>query len=438
MIMPTFFPLQWGAPFLGLIAFLCMAPHSRGEEIEIPDKWLEGAIRVQLGQWEGDSFLWDYDSAPPLTQADMERLTTLRIETGPVVSLEGLQAAVNLEALECFGLAIEGGLWGPGVHAFQPVLGGDESVLQVEAVAGGGQMDVNFSPLLALPKLRRLALHGNGLGSVATLEDQESLEILDLSENLIEPALLEETLAALPNLRELHLRSNFIETFSPSVELHGLDVLDLSFNPLTTVELPESWWGLKVLGLNSTQVWETTLLQHLTQLEVLEVGDSPSVPWRDLYTAMPPLKSLDLSGHGILGTFALEDALLHGLESLNLDGNFLSEMPESHRAAITRGSSPATVADLIFVGDPSEMAPQPTPDPVSKGPLAISSIGEGMRLLVNGLAGDVVIESSRDLSQWNTVATLTLSEDPALVPVHQLGKVQFFRARFLTSRNAGD
>lgn len=164
-----------------------------------------------------------------------------------------------------------------------------------------------------VPVLKRLYLDRNQLQSVPT-DLPVSLEELRLDNNLLE-TMSEAAWAQCPSLLVLSLSNNILGNRSGSLPpgalspLHNLRTLNLDYNQLASVplELPLSIKELYLRG------------NHLEQLS------------RGVFNGISQMLVLDLSANRLKSKGLLRDSLLNAthLESLNLEGNKLKQVPQN-------------------------------------------------------------------------------------------------------------
>lgn len=229
-----------------MILGLVYAPLSLTQTVEIPDPAFEIAIRKQLAPLATDE----------LTVADMERLTVLDarllirgLYLPPIRSLEGIEAAMNLEEIDL----------------------------------SGGNLEISdLSPLSDLPKLKRIILAwnptynvlqndlvGKPLTTLSLPEGFINLEELDLSSQSITQLQLPESL---PNLRKLDLGGNPLVDWDLPKNLTNLEILDLTGNKLESMRIPSSLKKLRILRLPNNELTQPDLPDSLPNLEFLYLG----------------------------------------------------------------------------------------------------------------------------------------------------------------------
>ncbi|XP_008398805.1 podocan-like protein 1 [Poecilia reticulata] len=164
-----------------------------------------------------------------------------------------------------------------------------------------------------IPVLKRLYLDRNQLQSLPT-DLPVSLEELRLDNNLLE-MMSEAAWAQCPSLLVLSLSNNSLGNRSGSLppgalsSLHNLRTLNLGYNRLASapLELPLSIKELYLRG------------NHLEQLS------------RGVFNGISQMLVLDLSANRLKSKGLLRDSLLNAthLESLNLEGNKLKQVPQN-------------------------------------------------------------------------------------------------------------
>src|SRR5262245_30188221 len=167
----------------------CLAVPTLAQEVLIPDPALNAAIRDALSKPTG-----------PLTQQDMLALTNLSAGGRQIRSVEGLQAARNLQILDL-----------------------DSNSLTNFPIAG------------ALTNLTILDLFNNRLSSFLLSNPPLRLAILDLGFNSLSQCSIP---AGMTNLDTLFLQFNSLTNFNFPTGLTRLTQLDLSGNRLTGVAIP--------------------------------------------------------------------------------------------------------------------------------------------------------------------------------------------------------
>lgn len=237
----------------GLVFFL--VPGLTAQTVQFADPLIEEAVREALDQPSG-----------AITQERMGSLITLRKDGFPerkVVNLEGLQHAVNLQALYLPRNAITD-------------LGPIAGLANLTALDVRENEISDFSPLASTSGMRFLAVTRNPYSSLGFLSYFPNLTRLMIGGGQV-PASAYTVLSGFPNLVELYLE--FADISDPGFlgSLSGLQILGLSFNrirdlaPLRLAEKP----GLHTLYLYQNDLGLEQILgaklEELSALRVLDV-----------------------------------------------------------------------------------------------------------------------------------------------------------------------
>ncbi len=259
-------------------------------EPDIPDANLRAAIKIAMGKVSDD----------PLTDFEMAFLSELEAPNSNIRDLTGLELATSLTSLD----------------------------LGTELVSGEGYVNSNhisdFSTILGLTNLTRLALGGNSISDLSVLSGAISgltnLERLYLDNNNISDL---SPLSGLTNLEWLYLDNNSISDLSSLSGLTNLANLSLSHNSISDLS-PLS--GLT----NLVRLW----LYHNTISDVSALSELPRLRWLYLYnnnisdvsalSGLTNLTSLRLSSNNISDISALSG--LTNLTSLTLSSNNISDV----------------------------------------------------------------------------------------------------------------
>ena len=210
----------------------CVSP------VVIPDDTLETALREALGKSEGALTCEDL--------ASLERLDTQGVDS--VFSLEGLQFAVNLTALNLDLNEVSD--LGPlaGLVNLETLLLGGNNISDISPLANltnlqDLRLDVNdisdIGPLANLTKLTNLRLTDNAIGDLSPLRGLTSLEDLQIEDNEVSDL---SPLEGLTTLERVSLEDNDISEIGALVNNVGLssgDAVFLSGNPLSDQALED-------------------------------------------------------------------------------------------------------------------------------------------------------------------------------------------------------
>ncbi len=273
-------------------------PETCTNPVEIPDEALETALRVELGKPEGD-----------LTCEDLASLTELNYngsneEIASIGSLEGLQYAVNLEALNLFG---------NDVSDLSPL----QNLITLTVLNLSGNMITDISPLQNLTNLTELDLSNNGR---LDREADTRQELSDIS-----------PLQSLTKLTSLNLGTNgrigntldgTISDISPLGNLTNLTFLELGGNDVSDISPLRNLTNLTELSLFNNELTDLGGLQDLTNLTELNIGTNELENDLDGLQNLTNLVRLDASDSGVVDIGALQN--LTRLSVLNLGNDTLT------------------------------------------------------------------------------------------------------------------
>ena len=302
------------------------------EVVSIPDPNLAAAIRQEIGG--------------SITTHTLLNLTKLKVYSGGIKNLTGLEHAHNLRELDL----------------------GHNSITDISALAGltqltglvlGGNNISNISALAGLTQLTDLDLRSNNITDISALAELKYLTWLDLGFNSIMDI---SALAELKYLVSLDLVFNSITDISPLAELKKLPGLDLGHNNITDIsalaELKQLDGRLALSDNNITDISALAELKYLTWLELsnnnitdisalaelkyltglkLRRGDISDV---SALAELRQLKHLELPWNNISDVSALAE--LRQLKHLELTGNNISDVSPLEKLNLTgtRGNHP--------------------------------------------------------------------------------------------------
>ncbi|MEF2968667.1 leucine-rich repeat domain-containing protein [Paenibacillus sp. M1] len=194
----------------------------------IPDKNLEQAIRIELNKPTGT-----------ITEQDLASLTSLYPEDSEkkVVSLTGLEYAVNMESLMLPGLGI-----------------------------------TSIEPLKNLRKVTFLALNGNQISEMEPLQEMKQLKQLIIDANNIEKL---DALSGLTNLTDLLIGHNRIKDLSPIQTLTKLNWLIINDNQIQSLEPLRNHPNLEYLYIENNQIQDISVLTSLPKLKEVSLSNNP-------------------------------------------------------------------------------------------------------------------------------------------------------------------
>lgn len=210
-----------------LLCFVSI-PSAFAETPLISDKNLEQAIRIELKKPTG-----------LITKEDLQTMISLYPDDPgqKIISLSGLEYAVNLESLMLPGLGI-----------------------------------TNIEPLKKLHKVTFLALSGNQITQIEPLQELSQLEQLVIDSNNIEKL---DALAGLTNLTDLLIGDNQLKDLSPIQSLVKLKWLDISDNQIQSLEPLRDHPELEHLYFENNQVQDISVLTSLPKLKEVSLSNNP-------------------------------------------------------------------------------------------------------------------------------------------------------------------
>ena len=219
--------------------------------VAFEDGALEALTREALGLAGGDS----------LTCANLAQLDELDASAAGIMSLVGMQNAVNLVSLDIGANQI--GNFGPLAS-----LGALRSLF----APTNGIVDISW--MQGLTELRFVDLAENSIADTGPLAGLAQLFLIDLSHNDITDL---GGLSGLTLLRFLYLDGNAIDDVEPLAGLAGLGTLFLSDNPVSDISPLAALFNLTALHLSAAQLTDLGPLSGLTVLSYVDVSGNPGV-----------------------------------------------------------------------------------------------------------------------------------------------------------------
>ena len=295
---------------------------ARAQEVNIPDTNLRTVLEKALGK----------DAGAPITQAEMETLTSLDGSSGNISNLSGIELAKNLTDLSLFNNQLSDISPLAGLTNLRNLSLSYNQLSDISPLAGltnltdmglGNNQVSDISPLAGLTNLTRLYLDNNQLSDISHLAGLTNLPYLYLSNNQVSDI---SHLAGLTNLRDLRLSNNQVSDISHLAGLTNLTRLWLSNNPLSDISHLAGLTNLTYLNLGNNQVSDISPLAGLTNLRDLRLDNNP-------LSDISPLAGLT------------------NLTFLNLDNNQVSD-----RATLARLTTQTVV---YFTGNPAFNTPGP-------------------------------------------------------------------------------
>lgn len=283
-------------------------------------------IKTDTCQWRGV----ECDSEDRVTGLTLSGLRRTRIgQIQPQFAVDSLPNLTSLTRFNASGFALPGSIpdW------FGERLG----ALRIIDLRYAWLVGPIPSSLGGLTKLQSLLLSGNSLsGSVpASLSKLSELAILDLSRNSLTGSVPPE-LSLLGNLTTLDLSSNFFSGAIPSglSDISGLRSLNLSDNSLSGTIPTELRELLKLVEFNLSMNFlsgsfpvEFMAMKNLSIVDFSDNGLEGHLP-EDLFSSLPELRTLVLSGNKFDGNVSGEFWSSPNLKLLNIsNNNFTGELP---------------------------------------------------------------------------------------------------------------
>jgi Leucine-rich repeat (LRR) protein len=256
------------------------------------DKQLENAVRLQLEKPIGT-----------ITELDMQQLTNLDASYQNIVSLTGLQFAVNLEELY---------LEGNQINDLFPV----NYLTKLRKLSVGHNELTSLAPIADLLLLSELHAESNKLNSISDVKNLTNLSVLNVDRNGITDLT---PLSNLTNLMELQLSHNQFSDIETLTKLRQLSWVNVIGNPLNESANPI----IQQLETNGVvvdfQPYDTTPIifedSNLERALREELHISPPLRIGDLHG----IHELNLNNKGITSLKGLEHAT--NLQYLYLSSN---------------------------------------------------------------------------------------------------------------------
>ena len=296
----------------------------------IPDEELARIVRRALGLDSND---------PPLSADDMLRLKTLKAKNGRIVSLSGLEYAINLTELD---------LWNNDISDVSPL----------STLTNLRTLNLTYNPiselsLSGLTNLTELVLGGGALRSPiskVSLSDLPNLTKLQLG-----PLFQELSLSNLPKLElsgiiRLNLKNGFKLSVSDMPQITTLDFTDHSISEVSLSDLPQltklTFYDNNISEVSLSGMPKLTELRFFSNNSISEVSLSGTPQLTELYlddnniseVSLPDLPQLTTLTLRYTNLSALSLPYLPQLTTLTLVGNNLvtvSELSLPHLPQLT-------------------------------------------------------------------------------------------------------
>ena len=287
----------------GLVSPVTILGYTIGGVIEpviFMDASMEQAIRAALG----------YDQSHVLYTNDLWQITELEVPSD-AMTLEDLIYLTYLENLTVNGRNMSNLQDFAGLNHRKKL---DLSGCHFPADS--------LKTIASLPHLKELNLSNCSLSTLSGLENAESLEILDISNNTIRNL---EPLSNMSALSELYLQHNAVTNLTVVGGLPELTVLDVSYNALTSIAPLTGNVRLTKLNAANNQIGDVSAAASLPMLAELNL-DYNSLTDISGLSGCASLKTLTVSNNQLSGIDALSG--MSTLEHLDFSYNSVSSLPD--------------------------------------------------------------------------------------------------------------
>ena len=180
----------------------------------------------------------------------------------------------------------------------------------------------SLKTIASLPHLKELNLSNCSLSTLSGLENAESLEILDISNNTIRNL---EPLSNMSALSELYLQHNAVANLTVVGGLPELTVLDVSYNALTSIAPLTGNVRLTKLNASNNQIGDVSAAASLPMLAELNLDYNGLTDISGL-SGCASLKTLTVSNNQLSSIDALSG--MNTLERLDFSYNSVSSLPD--------------------------------------------------------------------------------------------------------------
>ena len=287
----------------GLVSPVTILGYTIGGVIEpviFMDASMEQAIRAALG----------YDQSHVLYTNDLWQITELEVPSD-AMTLEDLIYLTYLENLTVNGRNMSNLQDFAGLNHLKKL---DLSGCRFPADS--------LKTIASLPHLKELNLSNCSLSTLSGLENAESLEILDISNNTIRNL---EPLSNMSALSELYLQHNAVTNLTVVGGLPELTVLDVSYNALTSIAPLTGNVRLTKLNAANNQIGDVSAAASLPMLAELNL-DYNSLTDISGLSGCASLKTLTVSNNQLSSIDALSG--MSTLERLDFSYNSVSSLPD--------------------------------------------------------------------------------------------------------------
>ncbi len=287
----------------GLVSPVTILGYTIGGVIEpviFMDASMEQAIRAALG----------YDQSHVLYTNDLWQITELEVPSD-AMTLEDLIYLTYLENLTVNGRNMSNLQDFSGLNHLKKL---DLSGCRFPADS--------LKTIASLPHLKELNLSNCSLSTLSGLENAESLEILDISNNTIRNL---EPLSNMSALSELYLQHNAVANLTVVGGLPELTVLDVSYNALTSIAPLTGNVRLTKLNASNNQIGDVSAAASLPMLAELNLDYNGLTDISGL-SGCASLKTLTVSNNQLSSIDALSG--MNTLERLDFSYNSVSSLPD--------------------------------------------------------------------------------------------------------------
>lgn len=287
----------------GLVSPVTILGYTIGGVIEpviFMDASMEQAIRAALG----------YDQSHVLYTNDLWQITELEVPSD-AMTLEDLIYLTYLENLTVNGRNMSNLQDFAGLNHLKKL---DLSGCRFPADS--------LKTIASLPHLKELNLSNCSLSTLSGLENAESMEILDISNNTIRNL---EPLSNMSALSELYLQHNAVANLTVVGGLPELTVLDVSYNALTSIAPLTGNVRLTKLNAANNQIGDVSAAASLPMLAELNL-DYNSLTDISGLSGCASLKTLTVSNNQLSSIDALSG--MNTLERLDFSYNSVSSLPD--------------------------------------------------------------------------------------------------------------
>ena len=287
----------------GLVSPVTILGYTIGGVIEpviFMDASMEQAIRAALG----------YDQSHVLYTNDLWQITELEVPSD-AMTLEDLIYLTYLENLTVNGRNMSNLQDFAGLNHLKKL---DLSGCRFPADS--------LKTIASLPHLKELNLSNCSLSTLSGLENAESMEILDISNNTIRNL---EPLSNMSALSELYLQHNAVANLTVVGGLPELTVLDVSYNALTSIAPLTGNVQLTKLNAANNQIGDVSAAASLPMLAELNLDYNGLTDISGL-SGCASLKTLTVSNNQLSSIDALSG--MNTLERLDFSYNSVSSLPD--------------------------------------------------------------------------------------------------------------